>query len=232
MTRLKTFIFLGFAIMFAAGLAIGWSLQNPAVAGLGGSTTRPSTEPAQRFPSLSQELDLTPEQHAQMTQIWDAARASIDKPRREIGLVQDERKTEIHTLLQTANLAAQYDDLQKKYDDRVSALRKEIDDTMHDAQARTRKLLTPQQLEKFDRVMREHGPHHGPPPTMGMGDGGPRRHHHPETSPTTRFDGDHRDDGGFPPPPPPPSTEPHVRAPGRTPDAEPPPPPSTEPDHH
>lgn len=169
MNQLKAVILLGFALMFAAGLAVGRS-RTPAA-------QPPASDDA--FGHLREQLNLSPAQHEQIQKIWRDARSHADTLAHQIHDADHNRDDAIKQLL-TPEQRQAFDKIQQERDARITALRGEMAHTMQDAEKNVRALMTPEQLKKFDEIARQHRHHHGPSPMMGTWR---PRHGEPSTAP-------------------------------------------------
>jgi hypothetical protein len=146
-TGLKVVILLGFALMFAAGLAVGRSGRMAAMA-----AQRPSADPSY----LAARLNLSPDQLKQMQGIWSAAlEAAPDMPARVHDL-DVQRDAEVEKIL-SPDQRTNFEQLEGDHDQQLATLRAKRDSVMHDAQEKTRAILTPQQRDIFDQIIKENG---------------------------------------------------------------------------
>jgi len=173
-----------FLAALAAGLAAGFALAR-----LG---------PPPRRSWLDRELNLTPRQREQMREIWSKVisgpthqefrerRQKLEEERRQaiLGLLSDETRQK-------------YEEVMKKYDEKIAALEEERQRLLQEAVESTKRILTEQQRKKYTAMLesRAGSPwRRGPPGKEGPFPGGEP----PHGPPGGRFPG-----GGMPPPPPP-----------------------------
>src|SRR5207248_6231379 len=122
MKMTKIVVMLGFAMAFAAGLAVGLEMRQTAVA------AAPTTRPGRGHGWLVTELGLTPQQQEQMRTIWDAV------PRG--GHDQDDRRKEYKrqrdealTALVRPEDRARYDRILKTFSEQMDALDKQREES-------------------------------------------------------------------------------------------------------
>jgi hypothetical protein len=145
-TGLKLVILLGFGLMFAAGLAVGRAGRMAA------ASQRHSADPSY----LAARLNLSAEQQKQMEDIWsEALDKAPDMPARVHDLdvardaaVEKDLSPEQRTI---------FEQLEAIRDNQVTELRAQRDKIMHDAQDKTRAILTPDQTKTFDQIIKESG---------------------------------------------------------------------------
>jgi Spy/CpxP family protein refolding chaperone len=152
----------GFLVAFAAGLTVGLQARTPVTAAPSPppEVAVPATAPAQgrqhaRGPAgwMKAELDLTPEQQAQLESIWG------ETARRGRGEQEDRRRQfrrerdEAIAALVPPEARPQYDQVQQEYADRTAALEREAKATFQAAVERTKQILTPPQRAKYEAVL-------------------------------------------------------------------------------
>jgi Spy/CpxP family protein refolding chaperone len=168
MTRILVLI--GFVIAFGAGwMASGtWHPPHP-----GGPGEQPPK--GNRGSWLVQQLELTPDQQKQMDQIWSelGGRGGHREDPAKRGELRKERDLAILALIRPEDRAA-YDRVMKEYNEKNEAIDQEWKKAFQRAVERTREMLTPQQREKYDKLMSRQG-----------WDGGPRDRGRPPTRPTS-----------------------------------------------
>lgn len=122
---------------------------------------------------LAAELNLTPEQHEQLRQIWSETmrrgRSEGEDPRRQL---RSQRDAAIEQLM-TAEQRPQYDTILKRYNDQMTELEQQWRASYQTAVDRTRQLLTPEQRDKYEEILARQswrgsggpgGPRTPPPP--------------------------------------------------------------------
>ena len=107
-----------------------------------------------RFHSvLVEELDLTPDQRHKIQQIWsDVAEHHTPVPMAEIEKADAERWQAIDQLL-TPEQRTQYARIQQRLDSRMQELDQGNRERVARAEEQTRRLLTPAQREKYERLL-------------------------------------------------------------------------------
>src|SRR4051812_21162896 len=121
----KFVVILGFLISFAAGLAVGIGTHTPAPAAQPPATTRAVGQQRGVLPAA---LNLTPEQQEKMKKIWGEGpphgHGDQNDPRRQ---AHDERDAALQAML-TPEQKAKYEEAQKSFQDRMSAIDREFRD--------------------------------------------------------------------------------------------------------
>jgi Spy/CpxP family protein refolding chaperone len=207
----KLVVILGFAIAFAAGLAVGsradWSRltaattpavdpdaspapsTNPAGGGGGERPPRPrggggGGPPRDRGPGgwLAAELGLTPDQHKRLDDIWtDVAERGRRRDHEGRRRAMRAERDEAVAALIAPERWGQYEEIIGEFADRTAALDREFREDFEQAVERTKQILTPAQRAKYDTLLERH--RWGPP--------GDRRRHadgRAETGATSRPD--------------------------------------------
>jgi Spy/CpxP family protein refolding chaperone len=146
-TGLKLAILLGFALMFAAGLAVGRAGRMAAAA-----NQRPTADPSY----LAARLNLTADQQKQMEEIWSQALDQAPDMPARIHDADAARDDEVEKFL-TPDQRTKFEHLESARNDQIAALRAQRDKIMHDAQDQTRAILTPTQVIIFDQIIKESG---------------------------------------------------------------------------
>ena len=168
----KLVVIFGFLVAFAAGFVVATSTKAPP-AEAGSPKEVPATHPMgpPRGGILPAALNLTPEQQEKMREIWKPRDREND-PRRQ---ARDERDAALMALL-TPEQKTKYDEIQKNFQDRLSAIDKQFKDEFTDKVNRTREILTPEQRIKYDEFISRHQPpfEHGPRDRGDHGDHGDR----------------------------------------------------------
>jgi hypothetical protein len=144
--RRKLFIFALAAIclVFASGVGVG-------VVG------RRALRPVKFQSVLVEELDLTPDQRHKIQQIWNQVAENHSPPSMaEIEKADVERRAAIDQLF-TPGQRRQYDQIQKRFEDRIHDLDRN-GARVTQAEQQTMQLLTAAQREKYQRLLA--GPRH------------------------------------------------------------------------
>ena len=150
MTKTKLIVIVCFCAAFGAGLGTG-----VAVTRLGA--------PPRHGSWLEHELNLTPQQREQMHQIWSQVIGPPGPPQREQRQVlQKERDDAIRGLLKQ-DQKAQYEEVMKKYAEKLAALDDARKKAFDEAVERTKQILTESQRKKYEELLQKHtGRHWGP----------------------------------------------------------------------
>jgi len=177
MTRTKAILVVAFLLAFAAGTSVGlFATKAPPAS--------PPPRPDRPNSFLERELNLTVEQKEQMKTIWSDVMAPGGRGQfdRRAALAQ-ERDQAVVALL-TEEQRSRYDAVLKDYADKVEALQQDRKRAFDEARERTKAILTPEQAEKYDQLMKR-------PPERGPGGGGPsargprHRHSGPASAPAS-----------------------------------------------
>ena len=116
------------------------------------------TPPAsQTNASLTDLLDLSPDQHEQMRQIWEAARTKVHQTVEQAQSLQMQRDEALFALLDDAG-KAKFARISKDFSDRDHNLTQERDAAFKDAVQRTKAILNTDQRRKYDQVLSAHVP--------------------------------------------------------------------------
>ena len=162
------------SLVFAAGISLGLLVgRKPAAA--------PRPSPGSW---LTQELNLSPEQREQMKKIWfESMGEGFRRDSEQRRAFAQERDQQIRDLLGPQQ-QQRYEAVQAQYAKRLEELSQQRKARFEEAVARTKKILTPEQVVKYDQMLkqqREHGP---------GGPGGFRGRHRPtrpaQTKPSTQ----------------------------------------------
>jgi Spy/CpxP family protein refolding chaperone len=166
-TKTKVILLVSFAVVFAAGAAMGRLLA-------------PQERERRRGFGPAEELGLTPEQGEQMRAIWSEVFSRLRKEhgnrRQELAR---ERGEAVRELL-TEEQREQYDGVFEEYERELRGLEEQRDAAVEEAVERTKEILTPEQREKYEEMLSRMrqlsgrpprrrgpprgGPWHGPPP--------------------------------------------------------------------
>jgi Spy/CpxP family protein refolding chaperone len=103
--------------------------------------------------SLSQELDLTPDQQAQMRSIWEPVRGHVHETFQYAQRLQKERDEALVALLNDEQ-KARFEKISQDFANRFQELSKSRDRTFTDAVQKTRRLLNDIQRKKYDEILK------------------------------------------------------------------------------
>ena len=163
MTKAKALLAVAFVLVFAAGVLVGMSRQPRANAGL-------APRPDDRKGLLVKALNLTPEQDEQMKATW----SGVEKLRRDVWekrrrLDQDRQEAILNLLTGEQHLI--YEQIHQEYLQHLDEMDKQVQQAVGEANEKTMSILTAPQLEKFEKMQREHELHRPrrsrPGPTTG-----------------------------------------------------------------
>ncbi len=158
MTKLKILAGLALCLAYVAGIATGWAGYT-----LAGEKPPP---PRDKGSWLSHELQLSPEQKAQMESIW--SKEAMGDDRSKVRDLYDARNNEVRAIL-TEEQKKTFDEIYRVSEEKREAVyaerrarhQKAVDDTMA--------ILNPEQQEKYKKIVedlekRGPGRDHGMPP--------------------------------------------------------------------
>lgn len=160
MKKTSIMLSIAFVLVFAAGIAVGTVAQH-------------RTKPPKDFGAfLAEKLDLTADQQTQMKAIWSKAMSRDTSGRNRYQELREQRDAAINALLGPSQMV-EYQAIIDTYKDQFNKLRQSRREAIDNAVAQTRKILTPRQLELYDKLRPEnkdgwrkppfdHGPDHGP----------------------------------------------------------------------
>jgi Spy/CpxP family protein refolding chaperone len=140
----KAVVLLSFLVAFAAGVTVSRSIEAPA----------PSDAPFKKCGGwLGAELGLTPDQQQQLRQIWSETvhRGGRDRDERRRQLYR-ERDEAIADLIRPED-RERYTEVVRTYSEKLSALDSEWRSSFQAAVDRTKQMLTPQQREKYEKIL-------------------------------------------------------------------------------
>ena len=165
--KTKVILLVSLVLVFAAGTSLGMLMHRTAMA------TPPS--------ELANKLKLSDEQQAEMKKIWTETGAAM----RELSRQQADRRAALSQHrdqalqdLLTPEQRQKYELIGQEYARGMEALSQEREKLLRDSQAKTRQILTPDQVAGYDEWVKQHEP--------GTGEGGWRgRHRHSTTTTTT-----------------------------------------------
>lgn len=147
----KAMVLLAFVAVFAAGGVCGMFVKTLAPA----PAPPPQSRPQQPRSWLKDKLDLTPDQEAKMKEYYDAFRehnGQREQARRQLG---QQRDKEIQALMATPELKARYDEIIARHDAAVQKLREEGSAEGKATDEKTKSLLNPEQLKKYEDLIKE-----------------------------------------------------------------------------
>ena len=149
---------MSFAVVFAAGVAVGLLLPR-------------SARPRHRGSWLARELDLTPEQKEQMRKIWSEPdqRSSMRGDLERRRALREARDEAMRALL-TEEQKARHDALVQEYEQKLAELYEERRKAFEERLERTKEILTESQRKKYEELMEKGRGSRGRP-----GGGLPRR---------------------------------------------------------
>jgi Spy/CpxP family protein refolding chaperone len=167
MTKAKAIVVVGFLVAFAAGGSAGLLVQPP---------------PVPRDPGswLTGELNLTPEQRAQMKEIWSTTMGDAWRRYNEQRhAVKEQTQAAVKALLSNEQ-RAQYDAIMAQQEQKYAELNKERRDAFTAAREKTRQILTDEQRARYDELTAKRGEpgSHGP-----WSGGGRSQHGNPSDAP-------------------------------------------------
>ena len=153
----KVVVILGFLVAFGAGLVVGLNVRREPNTVATGSTTRPDDRRGGGPGGfLAAHLNLSADQRKEMDKIWSEfggrARWEQDKKRRQC---RDERDEAIAALVRPADYD-KYDLILRNYSDRLADLDKQARADFEKAVERTKKILSPEQREKYEAFLKRH----------------------------------------------------------------------------
>ncbi len=140
-------------LALSAGVVAGMLVKR-----LPGTSAKSELTPAASM-SLSEQLQLTPQQRKQMRVIWEPIRNEIQQCFRQANDLQHQRDDDIVALLNDQQ-KAQFEKLSKKYADRYAKLDAKRERTFQDAVERTRKILNDTQRAQYDKIIADRLPVH------------------------------------------------------------------------
>ena len=131
-----------FLLVFAAGVSLGLLINR----------TKASSH---HFSVLATELNLTPPQREQMEKIWEDVMGAVSREHgQKRTALQQERDRDILSLIPD-DQRAKYDLVQQYYSFKMDSLSKERDRAFEQAVEQSKKILTPEQAQKYDVLMKE-----------------------------------------------------------------------------
>ena len=185
----KVVVIIGFLVSFSAGLVVGMSVRRqpiPIVSNPEPATKRERPTPPGPGSFLASHLKLSRDQREVMDKIWSEpfgrGRWEQDKKRRQY---RDERDEAIAALVRPAEYE-KYDQVLKTYSERLAELDKEAKAAFDKAVENTKKILNPEQLQKYEDFLTKHqGDRHGPGPDRDRRDNSKEHGRRSETRAST-----------------------------------------------
>jgi hypothetical protein len=169
MSKRRIILLPAFLLVLSAGVVVGklWT-RLPAAVPLPG-----------KGPSwLADQLDLSPEQRQQMDSIWSDTQQKLQKTE-EIRRGFDKTRDQAIAALLSPEQRIVYGKILDDFHAHRADLDKDREKLIHDAEARSRALLTDAQKLKWDAMRtshphhdHDHGPPHGPMPATDPGSAG------------------------------------------------------------
>lgn len=131
-------------LVFAAGVSLGLLIA--------GNKTSPRPH---HLSVLASELNLNPQQRAQMEQIWsDVMGPTFRTHSQKRSELQQERDEGVLSLIPD-DQKSKFDLIQQYYSFRMETLGKERQKAFDQAVEQTKKILTPEQVAKYEQVMKQ-----------------------------------------------------------------------------
>jgi len=152
----RVVVIIGFLVAFAAGFVVGTGRAGSGHTNGGpsgaGSTTRPS---GRDRGWMERELNLNAEQKDRMKEIWaDFARGGPREHEEKRRQLRRQRDEEIAALIRPEEMG-EYDKIQNRYDDAVAGLDKEMRRKFDERVKQTKEILTPEQREKYEKILKD-----------------------------------------------------------------------------
>jgi Spy/CpxP family protein refolding chaperone len=156
MNKTRIIMIAALLLVFAAGVSLGLLINR----------SKPSFH---HISALAAELNLTPPQREQMEKIWSDVMGAVS---REHGEKRDrlrQKRDEAIVSLIPDGQRANYELIEQDYSFQMDSLSKDRDRAFEQAVEQTKKILTPEQSQKYDELMKEqrerwrsggHGSHH------------------------------------------------------------------------
>jgi hypothetical protein len=105
--------------------------------------------------SLSEQLGLSEEQAQQMRGIWENVREQVRSSYTDAEKLQRSRDDELVALLNQEQ-KAKFEKISRSYSDKFAQLRHKRDESFASAVEQTRNLLSEEQRQKYDEILRTH----------------------------------------------------------------------------
>jgi Spy/CpxP family protein refolding chaperone len=104
---------------------------------------------------MERELNLNAEQKDRMKEIWaDFARGGPREHEEKRRQLRRQRDEEIAALIRPEEMG-EYDKIQNRYDDAVAGLDKEMRRKFDERVKQTKEILTPEQREKYEKILKD-----------------------------------------------------------------------------
>ena len=168
-TRIEILLIGLTVIALGAGVVAGVLASRLPVATEEASPTHPVPAPGVEPTPLAHELNLTADQQAQMRGIWEGVRGRVHGTFDEAQRLQRERDEALVSLLNDEQ-KAKFQRIAQDYSDRFDKLSQERKSTFDEAVAKTRRLLSDEQRQKYDEILKKRVG--SVPPQDYRGDGG------------------------------------------------------------
>jgi len=161
----KVLLVIGFVIAFGAGWMMnrGYEMRTRQEHAQAPTTTAPATRP-HRGPGgsfLTAELNLTTDQQEKMKVIWDSTRRNGRDDWDRRNQFRKDRDDAIAALIRPED-KEKFEQVQKTYTDKNAAMDKEIRNGWESAVEKTKAILQPEQLKKYEEFLKNHEPPRGP----------------------------------------------------------------------
>ena len=117
---------------------------------------------------LAAELNLSPEQQAQMKEIWEGVRGRVHQSFDEAQKLQKQRDDALVAILSDQQ-KAEFEKISKDFANRFDQIASGRDRSFQEAVEKTRKLLSDEQCKKYDEILKNRV---GPGPGRGYGNPG------------------------------------------------------------
>jgi Spy/CpxP family protein refolding chaperone len=104
--------------------------------------------------SLSEELQLTPDQREQMRGIWEGVRDRMHQAFDEANDLQRQRDQRLVEILATDEQRAQFAKISKEFEEKYNQIARERDEAFNAAVDKTKKLLSDQQRTKYEQILK------------------------------------------------------------------------------
>lgn len=172
MNKTKIIVSACACVVFAAGVVAG-------VAGSESLKAKPTRdrhaydwrEQHSQRSSLKRELDLTPEQHKQMQDIWsNTMKKTGAQYHQHMEALREQREQSIRGIL-TEEQMARYEELRQEHFRKISELSAARKRAFAEAVEQTKKILTEEQRAKYEELLKRHSG----PPSMPGGNQPPER---------------------------------------------------------
>jgi len=150
-TKIKLILIFSYLLTFAGGVTVGMLI----------SWQEPTPPPVVQKPGMFSELGLTEEQHKKIREIWSSTMKD-GLPRMQIKHNLSRVRDEAISKIITDQQRDQYDRIQAEYRASVEVFYKAREKAYKEAVEKTRAVLTPEQAEKYDNLIKKHRGPRGP----------------------------------------------------------------------